>query len=99
MRAQLASLAVDPYVSSAGVAEARAALDGGDLQRAVRLLQGLHAMAAVEGAVAEGRMTRNAADEVLQRLRAGEDPHVLRRQLQQRGIALTRRHTQSDDAG
>lgn len=98
VRAQLAALDADPQVSAADVASARSALEQGDLADAVRRLRRLHATSAVERAVGEGRLDRAAADEVLQRLGTGEDPHALRRELQRLGITLSRRPSAGDDA-
>lgn len=57
------------------------AIDDTERRAAVMAIQMRHARARVDGAVAERRLTRSEADDVLRRLALGDDPKVVHRRL------------------
>jgi hypothetical protein len=63
------------------VARVRAATNEREREAALRAIRERHASERVRTAVDEGRLESAEADEILQRLRAGKDPHQLRRRI------------------
>ena len=59
-------------------ARLRAVADADELEEAARAIQLRHARARVDDGVTKGAVTRDEADDLLDRLDRGEDPRLLR---------------------
>jgi hypothetical protein len=77
---------LDQLVASGRITEGEAArlrvtMDSGEFDDVVRAIRVRHARTELGGAVAEGRVSEQEADELFERLRNGEHPRSLRSRL------------------
>jgi hypothetical protein len=77
LRARLDKMRAAGRISQEEADRVRSAAGSGEFDAAVAAIRLRHASEWIATGVAEGRFTQTEADEVLERLRKGEDPRVL----------------------